>query len=258
MEASFTALKHMDKHIKEIKKEYDVEGLNDIITEYENLKDSSVYKELIESFIIHPKEIRESGVLLTKAEKEKRRFLKVAREVLSDPPVLYFLRKGMVTLLEVYAMHRFIEVIYYVNIGRKLKHGDVLKYSLSILDEYIAFALDRFDEVLEVPEPSTEFCIKLKNAKWKDKKTKKFFDKLRKIRSDAIQYIFWSDFSMRHSKFLATESYFLLFLADCSAVNNVNDKITEKDIIRAYKTYFKLIKTDLPDLIEKLEKNKRK
>jgi hypothetical protein len=253
MEASFTALKHMKKNTKEIKNEYDVEGLNEIITEYENLKDSSVYKELVESFIKHPKEIRESGVLLTEEEKEKRRFLKAAREVLSDPPTIYFLRKGMVTLLEVYAMHRFIEVIYYMNIGRKLKHEDVLKYSLSILDEYIAFALDRFNEVTEVPEPTNEFFIKLKNVEWKDKKTKKFFDKIRKIRSDAIQYIFWSDFSMRHSKFLATESYFLLFLADCSAVNNGKEKITEKDIIRAYKTYFKLIKTDLPALIEKLE-----
>jgi hypothetical protein len=59
--------------------------------------------------------------------------------------------------------------------------------------------------------------------------------------------------SMRQRKFLATELYFLLFLADCSAVNNGKDKITEKDIIRAYKTYFKILKTDLPSLVEKLE-----
>ncbi len=254
MESSFTALKHMKKHTKEIKKVYDVEGLNDIITEYENLKDSSIYEELVESFINHPKEILEQGVLLTEEEKEKRRFLKAAREFLSDPPTLYFLRKGMVTLLEVYAMYRFIGVIYYINIGRKLKHEDVKKTYFGGIDEYLVFALDRFDEVLEVPEPTNEFFIKLKNAKWNDKKTKKFFDKLRRIRSDAIQYILWSDFSVRHSKFLATESYFLLFLSDCSAVNNDNDKIEQKNIIIAYKTYFKLLKTDLPALIEKLEK----
>lgn len=256
MEASFTALKHMKKHIKELKLEYDLEGLNDIITEYENLKDSSIYKELVESFIKHPKEIRKYGVLLTEEEKEKRRFLKAAREVLSDPPTIYFLRKGMVTLLDVYAMYRFIGVIYYLNIDGKLKHEDIIKIYSGKVDERLVFALDKFDEVLEVPEPTNEFFIKLKNAKWKDTETKKFFDKLRKIRNDAIQYIFWSDFSLRHSKFLATESYFLLFLADCSAVNNGNDKITEKDIIRAYKTYFKLIKTDLQALIERLDKEK--
>lgn len=254
MEASFTALKHMKKNTKEIKNEYDVEGLNEIITEYENLKEFPIYKKLVESFIMGSAEIREPGVILTEDEKEKiQRIINAAHGILSDPPTIYFLRKGMVTLLEVYAMYRFFVVIYYINVGRKLKHEDVIKIYSGKVDEYIVFALDRFDEVMEVPEPTNEFFIKLKNAKWKDKKTKKFFDKLRKIRSDAIQYIFWSDFSMRHSKFLATESYFLLFLADCSAVNNGKDKITEKDIIRAYKTYFKLLKTDLPALIEKLE-----
>ena len=41
------------------------------------------------------------------------------------------------------------------------------------------------------------------------------------------------------------EDRFILFAAGCSAVNDGKDKINENDIIKAYKTYFKLMKTNI-------------
>ena len=41
------------------------------------------------------------------------------------------------------------------------------------------------------------------------------------------------------------EDKFVLFIAGCSAVNSNRDAINEQDIIKGYKTYFKLINTDI-------------
>lgn len=49
-----------------------------------------------------------------------------------------------------------------------------------------------------------------------------------------------------------SENKFIIFLAGCSAVNDGRDKIDENDIVKAYKTYFKLLKTDLPALVGRL------
>jgi len=57
-------------------------------------------------------------------------------------------------------------------------------------------------------------------------------------------------------RFWSYRRFFNLFLAACSAVNDNRDAINQEDVIRAYKTYFKLIKTDItkykakPDLIQ--------
>ncbi|MBU4534240.1 MAG: hypothetical protein KKF16_00045 [Euryarchaeota archaeon] len=56
--------------------------------------------------------------------------------------------------------------------------------------------------------------------------------------------------------FSATENAFLSFLAGCSAVNDNREKINENDIIRAYKTHYKLLTTDISKLVDKLWKEK--
>ncbi|MBP2045458.1 hypothetical protein [Methanobacterium aggregans] len=52
--------------------------------------------------------------------------------------------------------------------------------------------------------------------------------------------------------FKAIEFNFTLSLMACSAVVGGRDRINLDDVIRAYKTYFKLLKTDLPVLVGKL------
>jgi len=56
--------------------------------------------------------------------------------------------------------------------------------------------------------------------------------------------------------FPATENAFLLFLAGCSAVNSDRDVINENDVIKAYKTYYKLLTTNISGIVDKLLEEK--
>jgi hypothetical protein len=55
-----------------------------------------------------------------------------------------------------------------------------------------------------------------------------------------------------------TENAFLLFLAGCSALNDNKNQISEKDIIKAYKTHYKLLSTDISKLVDRLLEEKSK
>jgi hypothetical protein len=75
------------------------------------------------------------------------------------------------------------------------------------------------------------------------------------INRGAINFgIFFSVLPYGHPyfNFPATENAFLLFLAGCSAVNNNHEKINENDVTRAYKTYYKLLTTDISKLVNEL------
>ena len=56
--------------------------------------------------------------------------------------------------------------------------------------------------------------------------------------------------------FPATENAFLLFLAGCSAINSNHNKIDENDVIKAYKTYYKLLTTDISKVVDELYEEK--
>lgn len=166
----------------------------------------------------------------------------MAHENLSNPLIPLAHISDLICFADFTWMYLILESIYSINIKKKLEYCDLKNIYLSRLDERILFALDNFDSTQKVPEPTPEFFIKLKKIKYKDKKTEKFFRKIsfikRFIHFDILGYF-------PSSKFQIVEYYFLTFLAGCSAVNNGRDEINEYDVIKANKTYLKLMQTDI-------------
>lgn len=70
--------------------------------------------------------------------------------------------------------------------------------------------------------------------------------------------LFFTPYENPYLNFPATENSFLLFLAGCNAVNDSRNKINESDVIMAYQTYYKILKVDIVDLVNKLVNEKSK
>jgi hypothetical protein len=103
--------------------------------------------------------------------------------------------------------------------------------------------LDDFDEPVNFQPPDKNFYQKLKKIKWNNG-GKKLFWKLYDIRG-AINLRRWGT---ETDVFESGENFALTFLAACNAVHQDRDKMLEDDVVRAYKTYLKLLNTDISKL----------
>lgn len=235
--------KFRDKNINKLLKqaaEWNIEGLDEIIKEILNLKEESYYKKLHDAYKVRNK-FYTTDAPLNDVEALNVRILRLGFENLSHIPIYLPPLTNLIDPKMPAVIYTFFECVYYTNIKRLLEREDIEKIYFSGLDERITFALDKFDEISDVPEPTAEYFQKLKKLKWKSKKSKKIFKRLESVRTDIGDSIF----GLRPITFPATEQAFLMFLSGCSAVNNNRDEINETDIVTAYKTYFKLMKTDL-------------
>ena len=79
--------------------------------------------------------------------------------------------------------------------------------------------------------------------KW-DKTGKKLYSELDGIRG-GVQVDRWA--TETHT-FGSGENFALTFLAACNAVHQDRDRILKEDMIKAYKTYLKLLNTDISKL----------
>ncbi len=239
----------------------DVKGLDEVIKDIISLKNSDFYEKLYHAFILGNKiNERDSGFYerLTNV----KRVIKWIYSKNPSPDHLELVNSNIVVLgnkyltkaprvpifgnlidiVSLYSMYNILNCIYYINIERKLKREDVENLFLSKLDERIVSALDKFDEIDNIPDVDDEYFIKLKRINWENKHAKMFFKNLKKIYSIIENEKFGF---LRFSKFRITQNSFILLLAACNAVNHDRDKISKKDVIKGYKTYFKLLKTDI-------------
>jgi len=268
-----------------------VDGLNEVISEIIQFKEIGFYEKLLDKLGINRTGFRRTinfGKSLKIEEMKKVPIINLGYENLSNPFIFFpeihdLLKKDLIIFLNIYFMYKFMEAVYFMNIDRMLENEDLIKLYFSGLDRRIIFALDKFDEVSEVPEPTTEFFLKLKALKWKKKSIKGFFNKLNKVRADFLYKnrksqlysnptfppihkirtsVFYAIFFPRtsmtspYTDFSITENLFILFLAACSAVDDNRGHINENDVIRAYITYYKLLKTDISRIVDKLWEEK--
>jgi hypothetical protein len=136
----------------------------------------------------------------------------------------------------------FLKNIYFIWRGQMLDKEDYDKIYFGGLDERIVYGLDDFDLVEEVPEPSAEFFESMKNLKWSDD-AKKLLTRLEGFREYYLLNNFKEDY-----KFFYAENSVINFLTACSALSRDGASADKEDIIMAYKTYFKLFKTDLTQI----------
>ena len=306
---------YFKKKIEWILKEYKyVGGLNEVICQLIELKELNFYNKLTEklkvdngNFIVRSLKV---GIPLTREEIQKVPLIKIGSENLNDPFLYPYFKKDLINFPDFYFLYKFLEAVYFLNIGHFLKKEDLEKLYFCRLDENIISNLDDFED-LSSREITTEFFVKLKHLEWENKETDTFFNQLNRARIDmiydftefsdidysgsmtpsgigldrpnlqmsafpplhkrayvlsgipinrgVINYgIFFSilPYGSPYFNFPATENAFLLFLAGCSAVNSDRDVINENDVIKAYKTYYKLLTTNISGIVDKLLEEK--
>lgn len=159
------------------------------------------------------------------------------------------------------SMRPLIETTYYLNSRHPFSWEDILNIEFSGLDVCLLFALDQFDQIENIPEPTAEFFQKLGETQIFDKKTSDLYRKLTLIQMHIEGEIFGMNFRDFSTDYGPTEDLFLQLLAGCNAVHHNREHIIEEDIIIAYKTFFKLIKTDvtqykaIPELVENMDED---
>ncbi|MEN4017175.1 MAG: hypothetical protein PQ975_02800 [Methanobacterium sp.] len=137
-------------------------------------------------------------------------------------------------------IYLFLERLYCRVVGRKLGLFDLFNVYFSGLDESITFNLDKFDINTHTREPTAEFFKKLDKIKNPDQEVVNCEYEFRKIMRMSLSLKYGN-----FGSFARIEEEFVSYLAGCSAVNDDRSGLTIDDYITAYRTYYKLLKTDV-------------
>lgn len=227
------------KNAEKILKDFsDVEGLNEVLDDVLALMDSEVYDKSYEASNLG-ENIGNFSPPSKEYLLEHYRQDRYASNVLKNPPLNLF--TDNIIFPHYLATWGTIEGINYVYKKHKLSLKD-LNLQQTVLERLMSL-LDDFDKSINFQPPDEEFYKKLKDIKW-DKTAKKLFGKIDRIRGD-IANVRWGT---KSSTFGNGENFTLIFLAACNAVNQSRDKIVSEEVVLAYKTYLKLLNTDISKL----------
>lgn len=138
------------------------------------------------------------------------------------------------------SIYLLLERLYFVQSNHKLGANDLINIYFSGLDERLVFFLNEFDNVRDedIPEPSKAYFQSLKHVKYQDKTTKTMYQDLGQLIGFAMRYYLSGRLGGWESNLLKTLTY-------CSAVSDGREIIVRDDIVNAFNTYFKLLKTDV-------------
>lgn len=262
--------KERERGIKDINRLFsylgdcDIGGLNEVLVEIKDMDESGLYVELIDAVKLENNVYRERVFDLD--DLLQVRVLKLARDNLMFGGFFAtIIGRSLVTAKQFLSIYSFIEFTYCMFTKRATNWDDTLNIYFSRLDERIIFTLDDFDSfnLNELPEPTPEYFQALKKVRWEDKNAKNLYNKLTELMFEVMYFVLnYPDLAERAgslSTYRSTEDLLIQTLAGCSAVNNGRLKINEDDVIRAYNTFFKLIKTDvteykvIPELVRDIE-----
>ncbi len=228
------------KNAEKILKDFpDVEGLKEALDGVQTLMDSEIYDKVYEASKMNPEE--DSSYIDTVDDLLKLRQVKLASEVLKKPPLYISSLTGVIVATHFEALFGLIREVDYAYIQKKLNHENTVKEH-DILERLMSL-LNDFDKPVNFQPPNNEFYKELKGIKW-DKRGKKLFNKINGIRRD-ITIVKWVSDA---STFGTGEGFALTFLAACNAVNQCRNKILPEDMVVSYKTYLKLLNTDISKL----------
>ena len=239
-ETSFEWNKRMFKEYSKDLMSLNVPGLPEVLNEIQDIWDSGLYQDFIFAF---GERQRDSRPLTF----EELAHDKLSTLAATNLPSTSFktIASGKTDLNLFRSMDPIIESAYYLNSGRPYNWDDMLNLAFSDLETRLVFALDKFDEVEEVPEPTAEFFKKLKETRMIREQTKELEQKIKLVLMHVEGEIFGMNFGDSDDDYWPTMSLFIQFLAGCSAVQHNREEIMDEDIIRAYKTFFKIMKTDV-------------
>jgi len=235
-----------DEVAKKVLDEFnDVDGLKEVVGGVLALQDSRIYEELVKGVPNDP--LMNSGDY-----DEPSELIKLASKNMSKFP-LSIPFAPLIVAKYVLVTYTFVSDIYCIRLGRQFSKEEFYNVCYGPMATRILLMLENFDSKDETPRPTAEFFKRLGKVKWQDKKSKKLFNQILEI---LFMLIFNKKWAVRGRKdgssvssFSATENAFILLLSGCSAVIDGRDKINTFDLIRANKTYLKLINMDISKLM---------
>lgn len=218
----------------------DVDGLKDVVEGVLNLEDSEVYEKLVLGVV-------DDRNLSADEVGEPSRIMELASKNMSHFPLNIPLAP-LLTVKDVMAVYTFVSDPYIIRTDKDLSKEDLSKIFYGDMATRILLLLEDFDSNLETPQPTDEFFKRLGKVKWQDKKAKKLFNGMDKIKFMLV-FNKWKGAGGRAQFFGATEKTFIKLLAGCSAVLDGRDRIGVEDVVRANRTYLKLIDTDISEMV---------
>lgn len=240
-----TRHRHLTNSLRSLEKE-NIEGLEHIICSFKALKRTGIYEDLVQAHSARQKILPRPKELIPN-ELPPESLFRLAYDNLPRPYLLIPITKiqGRIPpykIFEFVAMYKIIEFLYLIRVKRELHYEDLKNIYLSGLDEQLIFALNQFDDVLDIPQPTNELFERIQKTIWEDWTTERFFQNLNKIRN----IIAYEEISiLKFSRLFWIENLFLKLIARCSAVKEGRDRINREDIVISYKTYLKLLNTDV-------------
>jgi hypothetical protein len=229
--------------LKKLKKEYSNELLDDLMVDLQFLIDFGYYDSLFKVYADWKEPVPLLSDISTKIA-EKNNFLVFAYETLRNIPVKFL--SDLIDYDTFSFFFPFLEWVYSMYLERQLGPEDVERLFSSGVGEKIALNLLNFDKIDKTPEVTPEFFQKLQKLKWENRKTKKIYTELDKI----MTFFVFKHYRITECSFDIRQARVILFLAGCSAIKEEKWKIDESDVFTAYKTFFKIIRTDISKLID--------
>ncbi len=209
----------------------DVDGLEEIIKGIKDLSNSEVHEMLYKA-----RKNKSSWNFELDDEVDEVLQTKYASKILKNPIIYRPPKTDVIIRRNFYSAFLLINWIYWIH---DPETNDTGYDEQSKILERVMILLDDFDRIESFKEPDEEFYKKLKNTKW-DEDGKAFHEKIDSIHGDIVH----EKLGIRRGRSIfLTERWTLIFLAACNAVNQGRDDILPDDIVKAYKTYFKLLNT---------------
>ncbi|MCC7560649.1 MAG: hypothetical protein KO318_09530 [Methanobacterium sp.] len=231
---------NLKKTLKELKKQ-DIEGLESILQKIQGLKELEIYGKMYEGSVLGKKMFALDAQLIVN-EKNQNSLITIGFKDLGKFPFYIPPFSDLISFNNLNALYTMILLVYYAHVERELGYNDLQNVYLSGLDNRIIHAMDEFEKTSNVPETDEKYLISLKSLCWENSDAKKLFKKLNYMKSIICQERFRIKYQIGIQR---AEDKFILFAAGCNTVNSERDEINENDIIKGYKTYFKLISTDI-------------
>jgi len=233
--------KRIKKNLEMLEKE-DVPGLDAVINSIIDISNSGLYDE---SRMVYDSIKSKFFWWERSIQKPENSVYSLAHENLDYIEYLDFIPHNSVDLITFFmfvCMYDFLAIRYSMTIKRELDDLDIRNVYLSGLDVQLIFGLDNFDKIQDWPRPTSEFFQKLKKIRWENKNTKKFSDTLRLLKANLTMNAFSFP---KYVQFIGIEMSVIELIAACSAVKGNREFINKEDVVIGFKTYLKLLNTDV-------------
>lgn len=236
----------LEIRIKSLLNDFSSEGLEDIIFKMESLKEEGFYEELFES-------CKREGLCKNPGYNSRRKKPFKVEQLDNEeiPNTLLFaeayinlsrpFQHNLIHLSNVYAMYLTIKLIYSIDINGSLTKEETQNVYLNGLDQRITFDLGEFDDMKSISQ-NEELFLNINDVKWESKESKILFNRLNEIRRRLLYGLMKTAV---FNRLFQEEDLFLKYIAACSALKNNRNTINPEDVVQSYKTYFKLLKTDI-------------